>query len=406
MHLTNEQALSLVKEHGSPLYVYDSSELVARAEQLLSLTLPFGHTVRYAVKANPHPEIVQLFDDAGIQFDVSSSYEASLLLELGIAGDKISLSSQQPAHNLSRLLLDGVQYVATSLHQLELFSQVAAPGAHVALRVNAGGGSGHNNRTTTAGEAASFGLWHEYLDDALTFAKEHGVIIDRLHMHIGSGADPKKWAEAMDIALTTVRRMPDVTVLDIGGGYKVSRVPSEPETDMNEVAAVFSERLQSFAAETGRKLRLEIEPGTWLVAHSGTLLSEIVDIVDTGSKGYTFLRVNTGMNDFMRPTLYGAQHRIRVLNDAAEQQPYVVVGHNCESGDILTPEPGNAELLSPRLLNKAAIGDYIAIEDAGAYCASLRASGYNAFPSAKEIILPVHKFTSVDSSRQLDALYS
>ncbi len=387
MSLSDSHAHALAQTHGTPLYVYDEVALVERARELVRLRLPFGCTVRYAVKANPHPAIIRAFDAEGLHFDASSSYEAEELLQLGIAGEKISLSSQQPAHNLPKLLAEDVQFVATSLHQLELFIQAAEPDAHVALRVNTGVGSGHNNRTTTAGTAASFGLWHEHLEHALNMARASGVIIDRLHTHIGSGADPASWGKAIDIALGIARRMPDVTIVDMGGGYKVRRAAGEHEARMADIATTFAGRLQNFFEQTGRKLHLEIEPGTWLVAHAGTLLAEIVDIVDTGTDGYTFLRTNTGMNDLLRPTLYGAQHDIRVLNKNTEQQPYVIVGHNCESGDVLTPAPGNPELLGPRKLSRASIGDLIAIADVGAYGASMRASGYNAFPAAKEIIV-------------------
>jgi diaminopimelate decarboxylase len=182
--------------------------------------------------------------------------------------------------------------------------------------------------------------------------------------------------------------MPEVTVLDIGGGYKVSRAPSERETDMQLIAKEFSTRLEAFAHETNRKLRVEIEPGTWLVAHAGVLLAQIDDMVDTGDEGYTFLRLNTGMNDIIRPAMYGAQHDIRVLSTVTEEAEYIVVGHNCETGDILTPAPGNAEHFVTRRLRKASIGDLIAIADAGAYCASFSVKEYNAYPSAAEVLVP------------------
>lgn len=387
MIMTANEAAEIASQYGTPLYIYDRSQLDKRSGELLRLTLPFGLTIRYAVKANPHPEIVALFNNAGLHFDCSSSYEATKLLDQGIAGEKISLSSQQPAHNLQQLLAASVRYIATSKHQLELFTQVAVPGLRLGLRVNPGVGSGHNNRTTTGGFNSSFGLWHEYLDDALEIAEKHSVTISTLHIHIGSGADPAAWGNVMDNALRIAERMPDVTTLNIGGGFKVKRVDGETETNMHQVAAIFSEKLAAFAAQTSRELHLEIEPGSWLVAHAGTLLTEITDIVDTGGDGFTFLRTNTGMNDFLRPTLYGAQHEIEILNDATEQADYVVVGHNCETGDIITTEPRNPENILPRRLRKAQIGDLVAIADTGAYCAALRASGYNAFPSAKEILI-------------------
>lgn len=389
MWLSDTQAHELVARHGNPLFVYSKAQLRLRAQELLGLPLPYGLTVRYAAKANPHPEIIALFTELGLHFDASSSYEAQALLDMGVAGNKISLSSQQSAHNLPALLQAGVQYTATSMHQLTQLAQATGPGASVGLRVNPSiGGAGHNNRTSTGGVASSFGLWHEYVESALEFAASKQITINRLHIHVGSGADPAIWGEVMDTALSVVRRMPDVTVLDIGGGYKVSRAPGERETDMQLVANEFRARLEAFAHETSRKLRLEIEPGTWLVAHAGVLLAQVDDIVDTGSDGYTFLRLNTGMNDIIRPAMYGAQHDIRVIAKTTEVAEYVVVGHNCETGDILTPAPGNPEHIVTRQLLRAAVGDLVAIADAGAYCASFSVKQYNAFPSASEVLIP------------------
>jgi diaminopimelate decarboxylase len=178
-----------------PYFQYSRGALQARAEEVVTAAeqLPFGHVIRYAVKANPHPDIINIFASAGLHFDASSSYEAQTLLDMGIAGERISLSSQQPAHNLDQLLEVNVQYVATSLHQLELYCQSTVRPGTVGLRVNPGVGSGHNNRTTTGGINSSFGLWHEYLEEAHSLAERHGVNINRLHVHIGSGADPSIW---------------------------------------------------------------------------------------------------------------------------------------------------------------------------------------------------------------------
>lgn len=348
---------------------------------------PFGCTVRFAAKANPHPEIISIFSNTGLHFDVSSSYEAVELLSMGVRGEIISLSSQQPAHNLDELLGSGVHYVATSLHQLKLFCASTARPQTVGLRVNPGIGSGHNNRTTTGGLNSSFGLWHEYVPAAIDLVAKSNIVIDRLHVHVGSGADPEVWGQVMDEALKIVDVMPDVSTLDIGGGFKIHRYGEEPETDIFAVARVFADRLSRYHELSGRKIRLEIEPGTWLVAHAGVLKTEVIDIVDTGKEGHTFLRVNTGMNDILRPSMYGARHDIKVENDSTEKQEYVVVGHNCETGDILTPAPGDPEGIEPRVLNKATIGDTLVIYDAGAYCQSMSAKGYNSYPDADVIFI-------------------
>ena len=387
MELSHNTLRTLASEHGTPLFIYGREYLADRAQQLIELRLPYGLTIRYAMKANNNPEIITLFDKVGLSFDASSSYEVVELIEQGIDPAKISLSSQQPAHNLSEIVASGVKYVATSLHQLELFIAQAPKGSTVGLRVNPGLGAGHNNRTTTGGANSSFGLWNTYVPNALALAEAASITIDRLHIHIGSGADPKMWGEVMKTSLAIAEQMPEVTSLDIGGGYKVHRYSNEHEADMKAIAEAFSKELEVFAEHTGRKLHLEIEPGTWLVAHAGVLLAEVVDMVDTGADGHTFLRLDTGMNDIIRPSMYGAQHEIVVMSDANEQEEYVVVGHNCETGDILTPSSGDPETLEPRLLTTAHIGDIVAIYDAGAYCASFAVHGYNSYPSAKQIFV-------------------
>jgi diaminopimelate decarboxylase len=306
---------------------------------------------------------------------------------LGIEGKHIALSSQQSPHNVEHLLKAGVWFTATSFKQLKLFLEAKNRPPAVGVRVNPDMGQGHNKRTSTGGVGASFGIWHEYIPQLLALTAEAGVRINRLHIHIGSGADPSIWGAVCDRALTIAEQLPQVEFLDIGGGYKVHRAGSEQEADMVAVMQAFSERLHAFHKKTGRQLHLEIEPGTYFIAHAGTLVATVDDIVDTGVNGYTFLRLNTGMNDFLRTALYGAQHKIEVVTPATRTKDYIVVGHNCESGDIFTPAPGNPEEVAPRTLAEAAIGDEVRIHDVGAYGAAMRAKGYNAFPDAREYMV-------------------
>jgi diaminopimelate decarboxylase len=371
----------------TPRFEYSRKLIIEKIGELTSLHVPFGCTVRYAVKANPHGEILEMIDGGGVHFDASSSYEAQMLLEAGVAGSHVSLSSQQSPHDLPKLLEAGVLFVATSFKQLQLFLETANRADKVGVRINPLMGSGHNNRTNTGGVNSSFGIWHEYGEQVRDMVTKAGVTIDRLHLHIGSGADPYIWGQVMEQALDIAREYPTVTSLNIGGGYKVHRYGEEVEANMTDIFTTFSEKLNEFAEETGRELHIEIEPGTYFIAHAGTLVATVDDVVDTGKYGHTFLRLNTGMNDYLRTTLYGAQHKIEVINNETEERPYVVVGHNCESGDIFTTEKGDPERVEPRMLKKASIGDTVHIYDVGAYCASMRAKGYNSFPDAAELMV-------------------
>ena len=170
----------------------------------------------------------------------------------------------------------------------------------------------------------------------------------------------------------------------------MGRMPGEVSADLEDIGRHVSGLLDAFEKETGRKLHLEIEPGNFLTSGCGVLISSVIDLTDTGAKGYRFVRLDTGMNDILRPTLYGALHPITVypVTPTDETDEYVVIGHNCESGDLLTPAPGNSEELGPRRLTKPAIGDLVAIGAAGAYCASMRAKGYNMFDEAPEVFAP------------------
>ena len=163
-------------------------------------------------------------------------------------------------------------------------------------------------------------------------------------------------------------------------------------TDLQKVGLPIKAAFEEFAKKDGRKLKLEIEPGTFLVANAGALLTSVRDIVTTGSEGHTFVKLDAGMTEVLRPSLYGAQHPIVSLKDGGEEETgdYIVVGHCCESGDLFSCAPGDPEGLQQRKLKKLAIGDLVTIEGAGAYCAGMSTKNYNSFPEAPEVIVDVN----------------
>ena len=384
--LSPGQAEALVSEHGAPLFVYSREVLQRQARALRAIRMPYSFTARYAMKANPHTDVLRVLQAEGVQIDASSAYEAMRALEIGFKPGEILLTSQQLAHNLQQLVERGAEFNATSLHQLESYGRLF-PGTDVSVRLNPGIGSGHSAKTNVGGITSSFGIWHEHIPRILELCQQYDLTVTRMHTHIGSGTDPDVWQQAARVSLQLIKQFPDASSINLGGGFKVGRLDNEKSPDMDAIGQTIAGELMSFKLDTGRELRLELEPGTLLVANAGMLIAEVMDIVDTGSGCYKFLKLTTGMNDILRPSLYGAQHPIAVLNDANDQTEYVVVGHNCESGDLLSPEPGKPEVVRPRLLNTAAIGDLVLIGGTGAYCASMAAHGYNSFPSATEVIV-------------------
>ncbi len=386
--LTSAQAFAVAETIGTPAYVYGEDALRAAARAVKAFPNAFGLTARFAMKASPNAAILQIFHQEGLHFDCSSGYEAARALRAGIPASHLSLSSQEFPANFAELHRAGMGFNACSLAQLRRFGELF-PGGSCGLRFNPGLGSGGTNRTNVGGPASSFGIWHELQGEAIAIAKEFNLNIFRIHTHIGSGSDPAVWQKVAGMNFELVRRFPSVTHLNLGGGFKVGRMSHEKSTDLQLVGAPVRQAFEEFAKETGRKLHLEIEPGTFLLANQAVIVSTIRDLVETGASGYRFLKVDTGMTEVLRPSLYGAQHPLAVVSrqPSGQTKPYIVVGHCCESGDILTPAPGQPEELAPRELAEAAIGDLLVIGGAGAYCAGMAAKNYNSFPESPEVLL-------------------
>ncbi len=403
--LNEKQVLTVCREFGTPVFVYDQATLERRAIEVLAFPNAFGLTARYAMKASPNAAIINTFVRMGLHIDASSAYEVERALRAGVPPEKIQLTAQQLPNDLKGIVDRGVSFNACSLNQLRVFGQ-HYPGREVSVRINPGLGSGHSNRTNVGGPSASFGIWHEHLDQVFAVAAEYGLRITGMHTHIGSGTDPDVWVHCAQLSLGIAERMPEVTRLSLGGGFKVARMQTEISADLQKIGEKMKAEFESFTQRHGRKLHLEIEPGTYLVANAGALVCRIMDVVDTGAQGYAFIKIDSGMTEILRPSLYGAQHPIIVVPQAKERRKsgkYLVAGHCCESGDILTPKPGNPEQLKPRRLKEARIGDALVIEGAGAYCAAMASKNYNSFPECAEVLLTTAgRFVLVRRQQTLD----
>jgi len=388
--LTSDQIHSIRAEFGTPVYVYDRRTLEDSAHQTLAFPNAFGLTARYAMKALPTAAVVQVLHDAGLHIDASSGFEAERALRAGVPPEHIQITAQELPKDLKGLVERGVLFNACSLRQLQAYGQLF-PGKEVSVRINPGLGSGHNNRTNVGGPSSSFGIWHEKLDDVLALQREFDLRLTGMHTHIGSGGDPEVWKRCARMTLDIASRLPEVTRLSLGGGFKVARMEGEVSADLQAIGNALLGDFEQFARDHGRELHLEIEPGTFLVANAGAIVADVIDVVDTGPGGYAFIKIDSGMTELLRPNLYGAQHPIEVVpaEGGAErgEGEYVVAGHCCESGDVVTTAPADPEGLLPRTLCNPRIGDSLVISGAGAYCSGLAGKNYNSFPEAAEVML-------------------
>ena len=307
----------------------------------------------------------------------------------------------------------------SSITQLERFGKhYSGQGKKIGIRVNPGVGSGGFSASTTGfsktnvgGPSSSFGIWHTLVEDGTVpgIVQKYGLVVERIHTHIGSGSDPNVWQQVATKSLSFCKLWPTVVSLNLGGGYKVGRNPGEPTTNLQEIGRPVSDAFRTFAAENGgRQLKLEIEPGTYLLAMAGAVVSTIQDkVFTTGDSGHVFLKLDAGMTDVLRPSLYGAIHPITIFPQSGksedvgtDKESVVVVGHCCESGDLMTPQPGEPEKLGERLLRKAEIGDILVIDGSGAYCSGMSSKNYNSFPEAPEVLLDENNEVHLIRKRQ------
>jgi len=398
--ITLENSQYIKSKYGTPTYVYDKKTLITQAKLALSFPNMYGLRVRFAMKACPNAAILQLFNELGLYFDASSGYEVLRLIKAGISPQSISLSSQELPSNFKELIDLGIDFNACSLHQLQTFGQLF-PSGKCGIRFNPGKGSGGTGKTNVGGPEASFGIWFELLPQVKDIVSKYNLNIERIHTHIGSGSDPDVWQNVSLLSLNLVKEFPTVITLNLGGGYKVGRMNYEKSTDLKVVALPVCKNFENFAKETGREIKLEIEPGTFLVANAGALLTTVQDMTTTISSsssstvGHVFLKLDSGMTEVLRPSLYGAQHPIVVHSSSSTNDSdadggissYVVVGHCCESGDLFTCVPGEPEAIKERPMKTARIGDLISIEGAGAYCSGMSTKNYNSFPEAPEVLI-------------------
>ena len=388
--LKPEEAKAVRDAFGTPAYVYDLARLEEQATKALAFPNAFGLTVRYAMKASPNAAILKVFRKKGLNIDASSGYEVHRAVKAGFDYADISLSTQEFPDFFPELVEKGLKVNACSLSQLEAFGK-AFPGGDIGLRFNPGLGSGGTGKTNVGGPSSSFGIWHELLPEAKALCEKYDLNVVRIHTHIGSGSDPAVWTKTSGMSLDLCRSFPTVRTLNLGGGYKVGRMAYEQSTDLQVVGSPVKELFEAYAEETGVELRLEIEPGTFLLANSCAIVTTVQDKVTTGTdEGHTFLKLDAGMTEVLRPSLYAAQHPLVAVaadgTSPATTEKYVVVGHCCESGDLLTPGPDDAESIAEREMGAVERGDMLVVEGAGAYCAGMSSKNYNSFPEAPEVM--------------------
>jgi len=387
--------------YGTPVYLYDEGLILKRCEDCLNMPNAFGLTVRYAMKANSNRSILKLICSAGLQLDASSLNEVMRAHLAGIPYSSIMLTTQEvysppEMAKLEELLMQGLKYNVCSLRQLRFIADFATGnGLTPGIRVHPGIGTGESAARNTGDDYACFGVHRHDLEEAISCANKKGLKFGHVHEHIGSGGDPEVWRQNIDHELSIVEEyFPDARTVSFGGGLREARMPDERAADIKLLGSYAKARIEDFQKRTGRKLRVEIEPGTYIVANSGYAVTRVIDMKSTTRSH--FIIIDGGMEINSRPLLYGSRHPFYVISEdgtrvkssefSLKDDSYrtVVAGKCCESGDCQTLAPEGHSM--ERAMAEPAVGDLLVVGGAGAYCSSMAPFNYNSHTQAPEAL--------------------
>lgn len=406
-NVTSENILKAVTEFGTPIYLYDEELIKQKCSSVLSMPNAFGLRVRYAMKANSNKTLLQLIADQGINIDASSLNEVRRAVASGINPARIIMTSQEvpedeDRYDLEQLIRKGLKYNVCSLRQLYLIGDFAKENQiELSIRLHPGIGSGESATRNTGDNYSCFGIHLTDLDEALRYADQMGLKFTQVHVHIGSGGDPEMWRQNIDLELGLVEQyFPDADIVSFGGGLKESRMPDEIAADIQALGEYAADQINDFYQRTKRKLIMEIEPGTFLMANSGYVVTKVMDKKQTGPGGLSFVIMNGGMDVNTRPLLYGSRHPFYIIskegrllssefeavsNDSCREM--IVVGTCCESGDSLCLDDQGNNV--PRKMAEPDYGDIVVVGGAGAYCSSMSPFNYNSHTQIPEVLLTI-----------------
>ncbi|QLR44462.1 diaminopimelate decarboxylase [Enterobacter sp. RHBSTW-00994] len=385
--LNADNLLRLPAEFGCPVWVYDAQivrEKIAALHQF--------DVVRFAQKACSNIHILRLMREQGVKVDSVSLGEIERALAAGydpkgdsdaivFTADLIDDATLARVHELR------IPVNAGSVDMLEQLGKMS-PGHRVWLRVNPGFGHGHSQKTNTGGENSKHGIWYSDLPAALEVLQRYNLTLVGIHMHIGSGVD---YGHLEQVCGAMVRQVidfgQDLEAISAGGGLSIPYREGEEAIDTEHYYGLWSAARDKIAAHLGHPVKLEIEPGRFLVAESGVLVAQVRSVKEMGSRH--FVLIDAGFSDLMRPAMYGSYHHITALaGDGRDltQAPHVetvVAGPLCESGDVFTQQEGGK--VETRALPEVKPGDYLVLHDTGAYGASM-SSNYNSRPLLPEVL--------------------
>ena len=399
LHCENINLIELSKKVGSPFYCYSSKILESKYSELIDAFKEEDLLVCFSLKANSNQSIIKTFSSLGSGADVVSIGELKRALKAKIPPNKIVFSGVGKNTDeiifaiKNKILMINVE----SISELKQISTQAANLnmiAPISLRVNPDIEAGGNEKISTGKKQDKFGISIKEAIDVYELASNlDNIEIKGIDVHIGSQInDLEPFEKTFNSIVETITKLKDknidIDIIDIGGGIGINYT-DEKALNIKDYAALVSKKLGSL------NKKIIIEPGRFLTAESGILVTKIIYIKENESK--KFIIVDAAMNDFIRPSLYGSLHNALPIIENDKERPiesYDVVGPICETGDFFIKDFKTSQLLER---------DLIAITNVGAY-GSVLSSNYNSRPSIAEIIIKDDSYSVIKKRQDIEEM--
>src|SRR4051812_27668166 len=393
LHIGSISAKDIAARFGTPVYVYDAAVIRRQLQRVKSAFSGLPFRPFYAMKANGALAILDLMRGAGFGCDAVSPGEIFIARQAGFTPDNIWFTCSNVSDDDLRAIPD--ERIVINVNSMSEIDRILALDLQnpIALRINTDIGAGHHVDVVTAGGGVKFGIDLAEVEAARMVAEDSGRKVVGLHAHIGSGID------AIAPLIESARRLLDLSTdfpnlrwINFGGGISVPYEPGAAEFPIADYGAELTRIADRLLR--ARDLDAILEPGRYLVAEAGTLISRVTSRRISG--GQFWVGVDTGFNHLVRPSKYGAYHHIvnatnasdaslRETSDVEQMQDDVVVAGNlCESGDVFTRDASGHAIT--RKIDRTKVGHLIAFCDAGAYGFSM-ASLYNARLLPAEVLV-------------------
>jgi diaminopimelate decarboxylase len=400
----------LAATFGTPLYVYSAHTIIANCRSLEDAFEGCPHLTTYAVKANSNVHLLRLIAAQGLGADVGSRGELFLALKAGFPPSNISFSGvgKRDDEIEYALLSNILAFNVESEQEIEVINAIAQRlqrRARILLRLNLDIDAGTHAYISTSKKQNKFGVAaHRAAEVLLAAMRQPHIEVRGIHSHIGSQiTDAETFVTAAQTLskLVAALRAEGIPVhdLDFGGGFGVQyhgvlaheKLPREQANETPPAASHFIKRVLPLLKQTG--CNLSIQPGRAIIANAGVLLTQV--LYRKIENGKTFIIVDAGMNDLIRPSLYQAHHQIVPLrlNDLPFET-VDIVGPCCESGDFFALN---------RTLPHVERGDLLALVCAGAYGFVL-SSNYNARVRGAEILVDGTSFELIRERERIENL--